>query len=419
MEIFRSPLLVVSLLVVFIAGLAAEIWPPSAAIAQARSSATKPSSNYPADSRTAPPNAKSIKNNGLGDHYLLLVNTAVASYMTEDKLRQFDKSSYDGIAMAFLHAYDTSAPPSPATMEQQIASWKKITDKDIWPWVYLNRIIGKSATENNEHADTPYFRQIAGADLDDKNGALSELLQVWRNSLTAARDSKVPGIVCDLEFYNYYKEYDIGELARQTGKTPAEVAERLEQIGARMADLAAEAYPDATIWLLFTGLTHAGYKKLDGIPYYPSPTYVSIGLLDEIVKKRYALRVLAGGEGSINYCHDSLDEFRDSIAKRQAVLSSDLEKYHGVLELAGTLALWSDRSAKKDWLSKGSCGASDANTIEDLQSYVELLLKTYRYNWLYATSEGNYLPFSPASAPRFDAVIHNAREQAAATSRRP
>jgi hypothetical protein len=304
-------------------------------------------------------------------------------------------------------------------MEQQIASWKKLTGKEIWPWVYLNRIIGKSASEVNEHADTPYFRRIAGADLDDKNGALSEFLQVWRNSLVAARNSKVPGIVCDLEFYNYYKQYDIGELAHQTGKTPAEVAERLKQIGARMADSAAEAYPDATIWLLFTGLTHAGYKKLDGVPYYPSPTYVSIGLLDEIVKKRYALRVLAGGEGSIGYCHDSLDEFRSSIAKRQADLSADLEKYHGVLELAGTLALWSDRSAKRDWLSKGSCAASDANTIEDLQSYVELLLKSYRYNWLYATAEGNYLPFSSASAPRFDAVIHNARERAAATSRRP
>lgn len=301
-----------------------------------------------------------------------------------------------------------------------MVAWKKYTGKDIWPWVYLNRIIGRSPTENNPHADTPYFRKIVGADLDDKNGALSEFLQVWRNALTVARNSNVPGIVCDLEFYNYYKQYDISELASQTGKTPAEVAERLKQLGARMADSAAAAYPDATIWLLFTGLTHAGYKKLGGIPYYPSPTYVSIGLLDEIVKKKFALRVLAGGEGSIGYCHDSMDEFRNSIAKRQADLSADLEKYKGVLELAGTLALWSDRAAKKDWLSQGSCNASDAATIEDLQRYMELLLKTYRYNWLYATSEGNYLPFSSVSAPRFDAVIRSAKERSgAATSQKP
>jgi hypothetical protein len=354
------------------------------------------------------------KDKSTPNHYLLLVNTAIASYMTEDNFRQFDKSPYDGIAVAILHAYDTSAPPSVMTIDQQIATWRHFTTKDIWPWVYLNRMIGKSAVETNGHADTPYFRRIAGADLDDKYGAQSEFLQLWKNSLQAAKDSGVPGIVCDLEFYNYYKQYDIAELATQTGKSPSQAADSLKQIGAKMADLAADAYPHATIWLLFTGLTHAGYKKLDGVPYYPSPTYVSIGLLDEIGKKRLPLKVLAGGEGSIGYCHDSLNQFKESIQQRQADLAADLQKYNGVLELAGTLALWSDRSAKRDWLNQGSCKACDADSIEALQPYIELLMKTYRYNWLYGTSEGNYLPFSPANASRFDAVIGKAKVQAAA-----
>jgi hypothetical protein len=165
--------------------------------------------------------------------------------------------------------------------------------------------------------------------------------------------------------------------------------------------------------MLFTGLTHPGYKKYDGISYYPSPTYISIGLLDEIVKKGLPLKVLAGGEGSIGYCHDSLEQFRLSIQKRQSDLVADLAKYQGVMELGGTLALWSNRSAKTDWLNQGSCKASDADTIEDLQSYIELLLNTYRYNWLYGTSEGNYMPFAPNSAPRFDAVIAKARARTA------
>jgi tetratricopeptide (TPR) repeat protein len=270
-----------------------------------------------------------------------------------------------------------------------------------------------SPAENNPHSDTPYFRKMSGADLDNKYGALAEFLQVWRNSLAAARDSSVEGIVCDLEFYNYYKEYDIAELAHQTGKTPAEAAQGLKQIGAKMADIAAETYPNAKIWLLFTGLTHPGYKKLDGIPYYPSPTYVSIGLLDEIVKIKLPLKVIAGGEGSIGYCHDSLEEFRSSIQKRQEALAADLQKYNGVLELGGTLALWSDRAAKKDWLNRGACQSSDASTIEELQPYIELLLHTYSYNWLYGTSEGNYLPFSPSNAPRFDAVISKAKSHIA------
>jgi hypothetical protein len=359
------------------------------------------------------PKASSSVQKKLGDHYLMLVNTAVASYMTEDKFRQFEKSPYDGIAVAFLHAYDTSAPPSATSIASQIAQWHRWTDKDIWPWVYVNRIIERSATENNPHSDTPYFRRIAGADLDDKAGALSDFLQHWQNSLIAAKTTNVPGIVCDLEFYNYYKEYDIGEVARRTGKTPAETAEAFRQIGAKMADSAAAAYPNATLWLLFTGLTHPGYKTFDGVPYYPSPTYIAIGLLDEIVKKQLPLKVLAGGEGSIGYCHVSLNEFRDSINKRQAALAPDLKQYSGILELAGTLALWNDAAAKKDWLTQGSCKVSDAASIEDLQPYIELLLKTYRYDWLYATSEGNYLPFSPTSAPRFDAVIGKAKARAA------
>lgn len=376
---------------------------------------TAPSAEPAASRLNLPIPARDVKKDP--DHYLLLVNTAVASLMTEEKFRQFDKSPYDGLAVAFLHAYDTSTPPSASSVTEQIASWSKVTKKDIWPWVYLNRIIGMSAAEKNPHSDNPYFRKIIGADLDDKYGALSDFLQNWNNSLLAAKASKVPGVVCDLEFYNYYKQYDISELAHQTGKSPAAVADSLKTIGARMADRANEVYPGATIWLLFTGLTHAGYKTLDGVPYYPSPTYVTIGLLDEIVRKKFTLKVLAGGEGSIGYCHGSVKDFQESIQKREVDLKIDLQKYKGVLELAGTLALWSDRVAKKDWLNQGTCQASDADSIEDLQSYIELLMSTYRYNWLYGTSEGNYLAFSPVIAPRFDAVITRAKEHTVAAGK--
>jgi hypothetical protein len=366
----------------------------------------------PSDPRHAPADfpARDKANKQMGDRYLLLVNTAIAQFMTDDKFRQFDKSSYDGIAVAFLHAYDTSPVPPVAEMDRQLAAWKKITSKDIWPWVYLNRMIGSNLAEKNHYADNPYFNAIVGADLDDSKGALSDFLAIWGNSMAAARDSSVPGVVCDLEFYNNYKEYDISEMASKRGKTPVQIAEGLKRVGARMADVASQIYPNSTIWLLFTALTHAGYKKIDGVPYYPSPAYVSIGMLDEIMSKKLPVRVLAGGEGSIGYCHESIPEFNTAIAKRQFDLSSDLTKYAGVLELGGTLALWSDRTAKKEWLAEGACGASEANTIEDLEPYIEQLLKTYRYNWLYATSEGNYYPFSPSSAPRFDAVIRKARD---------
>lgn len=345
------------------------------------------------------------------DHYLLLVNTAIASMMDEAKLRQFDKSPYDGLAVAFLHAYDTSAPPDAVTMEAKMTEWKKYTHKDIWPWVYGNRFIGMNAAENNPHSDTPYFRHIQGADLDDKAGALSDFLQIWRNALAAAHDTKTPGIVCDLEFYNHYKEYDIGELARQTGKTPKETVESLKKIGARMADIAAKEYPEAVLWFLATGFTHPAYKTLDGVPYYPSPTYIAIGLLDEIALKQFTLRVLSGGEGSLAYCHENLTQFQSAIRKRGSDFQGTLQKYRDSLELAGTMTLWSDASAKRGWVNEGSCKTAGATTVEDLQPYLELLLKSYRYNWIYASTDGNYLAFAPESASRFDVVIRRAKQR--------
>jgi len=350
----------------------------------------------------------------LGQHYLLLVNTAIASMMDEARFRQFDKSPYDGLAVAFLHAYDTSEAPSPATMVAQIKQWKEYTKKDIWPWVYVNRMIGYSPAENNSHADTSYFRKIEGADLGDKSGARSDFLAVWKNFLAAARDSRAPGIVCDLEFYNYYKQYDIGELARNTGKSPAETAGSLKALGAEMARAADDIYPGAVLWFLFTGFTHPGYKTYDGVPYYPSPTYIAMGLLDEIVQKRLRLRVFTGGEGSLAYCHENLPHLKAAILKRQEDLGQTLQRYRNVLEMSGTLTLWSDRSAARGWVNEGSCKDATAQSVEELEPYLELLLRSYRYNWIYGSPDGNYLAFSPQSAPRFDAVINKAKARTVA-----
>ena len=62
-------------------------------------------------------------------------------------------------------------------------------------------------------------------------------------------------------------------------------------------------------------------------------------------------------------------------------------------------------------MNEGSCKTASAATAEDLQPYLELLLKSYRYNWIYASSDGNYLAFVPESASRFDAVIRRAKQQ--------
>jgi hypothetical protein len=348
----------------------------------------------------------------LRNHYLMLVNTAMANQMDAPKMAQFDRSPYDGLAVSFADAYDTSPMLTLAPMEARIASWKKSTTKDIWPWVYLNRMIGANDAEGNQLTKVPYFQRFQGLDLDGKAGARNDFLENWRNALRIAKETGVPGIVCDLEFYNNYEAYDLAELARMTSKPQQDVLNALRQVGARMADIAAAEYPGATVWFLFTGFTRTDYRVIEGRPYYLAATYIAEGLLDQIQQHHLPLRVLSGGEVGLGYCHNSVDDLRHAIEKRAADFAPLLQKYKGILELAGTMTLWSDRSAKKNWVAQGACGTSSAATVEDLVPYMDLLFRSYRYNWLYGSPNGGYFAFQSTSAPRFDAAIAQAKARA-------
>src|SRR5258708_37148273 len=98
----------------------------------------------------------------MGNHYLMLVNTAMAKQMDASKMAQFDRSPYEGLAVSFVEAFDNSPVPLPGAMEAQITSWKKSTTKQIWPWVYLNRMIGANDTEGNQLSKVPYFQRFQG-----------------------------------------------------------------------------------------------------------------------------------------------------------------------------------------------------------------------------------------------------------------
>jgi hypothetical protein len=359
-----------------------------------------------------PASASTLPTDRMRDHYLMLVNTAIANKMDAAKMAQFDRSPYDGLAVSFGGAYDTSAVPALPAMQAQIADWKKSTSKEIWPWVYLNRMIGANETEGNPDAKDPYFQRFQGLDLDGKAGAQNDFLENWRRALRLARETGVPGIVCDLEFYNNYKAYDLAELARMTLQPQPDALNALRQHGARMADIAAAEYPGATLWFFFTGFTRPDYRVIDGQPYYLAATYVADGLLDQIQHRHLRLRVLSGGEVGLGYCHNSVDDLRQAIEKRAAAFAPLVQKYNGILELAGTMTLWSDRSAKKNWVAQSACGTSSAESVEELIPYMELLFRSYRYNWLYGSPNGGYFAFQSTIAPRFDAAIRQAKDRA-------
>ena len=353
----------------------------------------------------------------LSDHYLMLVNTARASQLDSQKLAQFDRSPYDGLAVSFEDAYGTSPVLPPVLMQSQITGWKRATGKAIWPWVYLNRMIGANIEEGNPLTKVLYFERFQGLDLDGNAGAQGDFLQIWRNALQLAKSTGVPGIVCDPEFYNNYKAYDVAELARMTSKTQDEILSQLHRLGAKMAESAAREYPGATLWFLFTGFTRPAPKAIGGKPYELAATYIIEGLLDEIQRDHLALHVLSGGEVGLGYCHTSVDYLRQAIEKRASLFAPILKKYSGILELAGTMTLWSDRAAKKNWVANGSCGSSSAATVEDLVPYIEVLFRSYRYNWIYGSPNGAYFAFQATSAPRFDAAIARAKHLAVNAAR--
>ena len=339
----------------------------------------------------------------------MLVNSVMASMLDDQKVAQFGRSPYDGLAVAFSPVFDSSQVPSSGEISQKINGWRKISKKDIWPWVYLNRMIAVDDAQNDPHtAGNPYFHRIVGVDLEDRAGAESDFLRIWANSLRAARDSQVPGIVFDPEFYNFYKEYDPTVLAVQIGKKPDEVLDLLKKLGAQMADTAAAQYPDATLWFLATGFTHPGYKGAGNRHYFLSITYIAMGLLDEIENRHYRLKVLSGGEISLGYCHAYLQQFQQEIKDRATGFAPELQKYAGTLDLGGTLTLWGDAAAKRGWVAESDCARCPAANVEELQPYLELLLKSYRYNWIYGSMDAGYDAFDSRIAPRFDAVIRKA-----------
>lgn len=344
----------------------------------------------------------------LGNHYLLLVNTAIARQLKPQDITAFDQSPYDGLAIAFHYNYDTAPVFTAESMSAQFREWKKLTKKDLWPWVYFNRILGAAESVNNERVDAPYFHKTQGIDLEDKAGARSDFFQIWKRSLQIARETGSPGIAVDPEFYNDHKAYDPAEMARETGKTPEQLVPLLEKFGADLADSAAEQFPEAVLWFFFTGFTHKDFKTINGKSYYPTPVYIVTGLLDRIQSRGYSLHVVSGGEGSIGYCHETLGTFQEAIARRDASFVPVMKKYDA-LELAGTLTLWDARASKSGFVAEGDCARASASTIEDLQPYLELMMRTYRYNWIYGSTNGGYFAFDPQRNSRIHRVISNAR----------
>lgn len=341
--------------------------------------------------------------------YLLLVSfySGTITNFGMEKIKAINESSYDGVAVMLIGAYDTGNH-SEKEFVPAVKLLKKEAKKHIWPWIFLNRFIGykEEGKSLSSMANKEYFRNINGMDIYNELGALEDFKNIFKISLIIAKELGSPGIVVDPEAYNNYRNYDISYLSKQLGKSEEEVEKRLKQVGAELVDIAEKEYPDAIIWFLFTGL---GSPERTLNPFadkkYRTVTYIVQGMLERAKEKSLKLKFVSGGGSSLGYCYESLDDLKKQIKQRENQFREVITRYQN-LHLGGTIALWHDvRLKQKGYFTKGKCRKSNLKNIEDFKPLVKCLLKSYQYVWVYAAMDVGYNPYDKTVALPYNNII--------------
>lgn len=322
--------------------------------------------------------------------YWLLVT--FASTDTPQSLATFATSSFNGVAVPVDSAYYTGQTPALTTLEPLFAQLHAAAQRDIWPWVFINRMVSAS-----------------GLDLSPAGNAQGQFLDDWRAALTLARTMQSPGVVLDLEFYNDPGiAYAMTRFAQAQGVAAQDASQLLQDLGKTLADIAQQTYPAAQIWILNSALNTSQDQQIDGQNYYEPRGEIAIGLLQELAALNSRVAMIDGGEDSLGYCHADLAALQSQTVLRQQQYASTLNQYGSWLSLSGTIAVWTAASSKTSWLTQEDCGMSEVWGIAGFTDYFSLLDGTYRYNWVYGAQAGGYDPSNSTTASQLTAALEQA-----------
>ena len=346
----------------------------------------------------------------------MLVSFALDSIfgIPNDRMEALKYSPYDGIAVIYAGAYQ-HAELDHAALARQFKQAAARTGKQVWPWIFLNRICGY-VEENSIKVNDPgkqYFARIKGLDVFGDQGELDAFMDLWTGALRAAKASGAPGIVFDPELYNNYENAKVSALAEQMGRSEDDVKANLKDLGARLADLAAKEYPNAVIISLFSGLAEQPFDYSIHDFDYRSYTYLFIGFLDRCNRKRYALTLVSGGEIELGYCHKNLAAMRKRIAVQGEKNQPILARYPALKEGA-PLCPWANADGKTKWLLTAyACKNSQAASAEDFLPYFQELLHAFPYVWVYGATASDYNPgaINTAAWKRVNNVLWKAKGQ--------
>jgi|GEM_PF-1698570 len=329
--------------------------------------------------------------------YLLCVSFytkwfAVKNLLDEKWVEAVNKTPYHGVAVEIFNAYAVSPPPEFEEVKPLVNLLKEKCRKDIWPWVFFNRFIGRekrtryvAATKTYQtlpEKQWNYFGKIKGIDIYDEAGALSDFYKIYRLALRISRTLHSPGIVIDNEAYNNHSVYDVGYLSQKLKKSREEIIQQLKKIGYHLADIAEEEYPHAVLWFLF--LRPGG-----------STTYIGEGIMERAEEKGIPLKVVEGGEVSLGYINPSLDALHLRMKERGYLYREWMRKYPRVFYLGATISPTDtpETRVKGKWIYKGYANTS-IKSIEDLKPHLRDIFSTYKYVWIYAASAARFNPFT-------------------------
>jgi len=347
--------------------------------------------------------------------YLLLLTFLLPTLgdLEMDELKSLERSPYSGFALMVQDPYDFTPVTGTewgALIDTECA---KDRNRNIWPWIFLNRIVGidgKSVShesapkENNEG-----FKSIKGMDIYNKTGQLEEFYRIWELALSTAKQIASPGIVLDCELYNDYRMAKVSTLSGKLSTSPKDVVKQLMLIGAKLAEITENTYPRANIWLLSDGLDPRAFGNTSG--YLHTVAYIIVGLLSKAKDDAIPLKVISGGASSIGYCHKTTESLRNKIASQKEAMKPLLDRFPNHVELSGAIAPWDDVSKKKGWMRKGECGEALFSCVDEFEPILNLFMKEYRYNLIYAAYAADYYPLEPDKAKKYDQMIRRVQER--------
>jgi len=317
----------------------------------------------------------------------------------QDKIQAINASIYDGVAVPMIGAYNSDKLVA-TDFSVPTKRILKNSRKHVWPWVFLNRIIGyeEHQPSHSPLADQPYFRNIQGMAIDEGSQPLKDFHTIWSMALSSAKEMGAPGIVVDIETYNNYRSNRLAYVMSKTNMGKTHLIARLKQIGAHLYDIVDTVYPEAVIWFLYTGIGSPLQGKVSIKKEYRPGSYIVFGFLEQSNRKKSSMILVSGGEKSLGYCNKNLRDLKARITHRNQIFEYLLAQFPQ-LKLGGTIAPWHDKSIRKKWmLEYEHCSNSTLNTAESFRPLLERLIASYSYVWVYAAGAAGYNPYDKTIA---------------------